>query len=114
MHESDTSSGPYDPYRACEHPPDQVYSRHPCSCGRPLWPPRGRGRGEALLSPRRVAAKLRALDALALYAQGQTYAEIARELGYKTPMGAWHAVQGIRDREAAWVRWEAETGRRKR
>lgn len=98
-------------YRKCPHTPDDVYTREPCSCGRELWPPRGRGRGESLTSPRRVAAKLRALDALRLHCEGKTYARIAQELGYKTPSGAFRAVQRIHDHEAAWVRYEDCTGR---
>src|SRR5258708_15533849 len=104
-------SGAVDDERVCGHTPYQRYTRAPCSCGRELWPPRGRGRGESLLSPRRVAAKLQALDALALAASGYTYRTIARTLGYRTTSGAWQAVQRLRDQEADWARWEDRTGR---
>jgi hypothetical protein len=77
-----------------------------------VWPPRGRGRGESLLSPRRIEAKLKALDALALHLQGYPYRLIATTLGYQTTSGAWQAVQRLRDHEAEWARWEQRTGRR--
>jgi hypothetical protein len=102
--------GNYDSERYCEHTPAETYTRYPCSCGRELWPPRGRGRGESLLSPRRIAAKLTAIEAMKLHIQGVSYARIARSLGYRTPSGAWRAVQRIRDNEAAWRRYEAEGG----
>lgn len=102
--------GNYDPMRACEHTPADTYTREPCSCGRELWPPRGRGRGESLTSPRRIAAKMKALDALELHAHGWTYERIARRLGYRDASGAWRAVQRIRDQEAAWRNYEARTG----
>src|SRR5215831_12280469 len=94
----------WDGERLCPHMPEQTYTRYPCSCGRELWPPRGRGRGESLLSPRRIAAKLKALDALALHCKGYTYRVIAATLGYRTTSGAWQAVQRIRDQEAEWAR----------
>jgi hypothetical protein len=93
-------------YRVCRHRPDQTYTRYPCNCGRELWPPRGRGRGESLLSPRRIEAKLKAIDANEMHIKGASYARNAVILGYKTPSGAWRAVQRIRDHEAAWRRWE--------
>ena len=65
-------SGPVDPWRACRHRAEQTYTREPCSCGRELWPPRGRGRGESLMSPRRLDAKMRTADALILRIEGQT------------------------------------------
>jgi hypothetical protein len=107
-----TPGSNYDPERKCPHTPDQTYTREPCSCGRELWPPRGRGRGESLLSPRRIEAKLKAVDALALHIQGWPYRAIAAKLAYKTTSGAWQAVQRIRDHEAEWARWESRTGRR--
>lgn len=107
---TDTAYGNYDPMRACEHTPDQTYTREPCSCGRELWPPRGRGRGESVLSPRRLAAKLKALDALELHIRGWSYEAIARRLGYRDASGAWRAVQRIRDQEAAWRNYEQRTG----
>jgi len=93
--------GNWDGERLCPHTPEQTYTRYPCSCGRELWPPRGRGRGESLLSPRRIAAKLKALDALELRGKGYSYRVIAATLGYRTTSGAWQAVQRIYDQEAA-------------
>lgn len=98
----------------CHHTPTQRYTRQPCSCGRTLWPPRGRGRGEALLSRRRVAAKLRALEALELWSSGLSYRRIAAQLGYQTAGGAWRAVQRLFAHQAEWERHEAETGYRPR
>jgi hypothetical protein len=105
-------SDAWDGERLCPHTPHQRYTRYPCSCGRELWPPRNRGRGEPLTSPRRIAAKLKAVDALALRVQGWSFRVIAAKLGYKTTSGAWQAVQRIRDHEADWARWEHVTGRR--
>lgn len=110
---TDTAYGNYNPMRFCEHTPDEVYTREPCSCGRELWPPRGRGRGESMLSRRRVAAKLKAIEAEKLHIQGWTYAAIARKLGYQTPSGVWRAIQRLRDYRAAWVNYERRTGRRR-
>src|SRR5262245_33700063 len=100
--------GNYDPERICPHTPDQTYTREPCSCGRELWPPRGRGRGESLNSPRRIAARLKALAAKQLRMQGLTYREIARKLGYHTISAAWHAVQRLHDQYAERVNFEDE------
>jgi hypothetical protein len=102
----------WDGERLCPHRPDQRYTRYPCSCGRELWPPRKRGRGESLFSPRRVEAKLKALDALALRGKGHPYRVIAARLGYNTTSGAYQAVQRLRAQEAEWARWEEATGRR--
>jgi hypothetical protein len=101
-----------DPFAVCRHTPEQTYTRQPCSCGRTLWPPRGRGRGESLTSPRRIAARLRELQAIDLHIAGYSYAEIARQLGYRDHSGPAHAVQRLRKREAAWERFEHDTGRR--
>lgn len=102
---------PRDPFRGCEHTPDQRYTREPCSCGRPLWPPCGRGRGEALDSPRRLAALVRALEAQRLYyGEGWTYEAIARALGYRDKSGPWRALQRLRDWDAAWRNYEDRTG----
>lgn len=98
----------FDPERECEHRPGTTYTRQPCSCGRELWPPRGRGRGESLLSPRRIAAKLRTIEAMQLHGQGYSYKQIAQKLGYADHSGPAHAVQRIRDQEAAWYRWQEE------
>src|SRR5579859_1951981 len=73
----------FDPERSCPHTPAQTYTREPCSCGRALWPPRGRGRGESLTSPRRMEAFLRSFDAMALHVKGYPYRIIAQQLGYK-------------------------------
>jgi hypothetical protein len=100
----------FDPERECRHTPAQRYTRRPCSCGRTLWPPHGRGRGESLTSPRRVDAKLKALEAMHLHVAGETYKDIARRLGYRSASGAWMAVQRLRDADSAWRRWELETG----
>ena len=77
----------------CRHQPWHRYSRFPCSCGRPLWPPRGRGRGEGPNSPRRVAARQRAEQAFHLRLEGRMkWADIARRLGYASKSGAHAAV----------------------
>jgi hypothetical protein len=89
------------PYRDCRHTPDQMYTRAPCACGRPIWPIKGRGRGESLLSVRRVNAKVRASEAMRLYAQGWTLEAIAKALGYRDPSGPWRAMQRARDIVAA-------------
>lgn len=81
--------------RACEHAPEQRYTREPCSCGRELWPPRGRGRGESLLSPRRVAAKLRAIEAMRLRRERFTWTTIARRLDYGSGAAACNAVERL-------------------
>jgi hypothetical protein len=105
-----SSDEPRDPFRGCEHTPDQQYTREPCSCGRPLWPPRGRGRGESTYSPRRLAALARTREAHRLYAQGWTYEAIARALGYRDRSGPWRALQRARDWDAAWLNYEERTG----
>jgi hypothetical protein len=91
-----TSDNPaYTPYIGCTHAPDTSYTRHPCSCGRTYWPPIGRGRGESLTSPRRLAAKMRAVEVLRLHVRGASYAEIAARLGYRDASGAWRAEQRL-------------------
>lgn len=60
---------------------------------RMTWPPRGRGRGESLTSPRRIAAKLRTADILAMRSRGMTWEAIAQELGYADKSGPWRAVR---------------------
>jgi hypothetical protein len=106
----DESDEPRDPFRGCEHTPDQHYTREPCSCGRPLWPPRGRGRGESITSPRRIAAIQRTCEVHRLVAEGWTYEAIARALGYRDRSGPWRALQRQRDWDAAWVNYEKRTG----
>jgi hypothetical protein len=68
---------------------------------RATWPPRGRGRGESLTSPRRIEAKLRAAKALELRSQGHSWETIARRLGYRDRSGAWRAVRRAADRADA-------------
>jgi len=79
------------------------------------WPPRGRGRGESLISPRRVAAKLRAVQVVKLRIQDHTWASIARQLGFKDASGPYRAYKRIIDRidwdEArAYEMWKADMG----
>ena len=59
------------------------------------WPPRGRGRGESLLSPRRVQGQLRGVEAMRLHVAGHTWEDIAAALGYKDRSGPWRARQAI-------------------
>ncbi len=49
-------------------------------------------RGENKTSPRRLAAKDRALQALELRKSGKPYREIAERLGYNSEQAAWKAV----------------------
>lgn len=65
------------------------------------WPPRGRGRGESLSSPRRVEAKLRAVTVLRLRMAGRTWKLIARRLGYRDASGPYRAYRRALDR-LAW------------
>src|SRR5947209_3071386 len=69
-----------------------------CTYTRATWPPRGRGRGESICSPRRIEARLRVPRILQLRAQGHTWQSIARTLGYKCPSGPWRAVRRTVDR----------------
>lgn len=62
------------------------------------WPPRGRGRGESLYSPRRIEAKLRTIEVIRLRAAGHTWDSIARELGFRDPSGPYHAFKRAVDR----------------
>jgi hypothetical protein len=80
-----------------------------CDYCRLCWPPRGRGRGESLSSPRRLAALLRARDAYRMYGGlpaprwlrlrpfGPTLEQVARACGYKTKGGAWRAIHHYHD-----------------
>ncbi len=72
---------------------------------RATWPPRGRGRGESLTSPRRIEAKFRAAEAWRLHYHEQlTWDAIARQLGFKDRSGPWRAVRRLvdqLDRQAA-------------
>lgn len=87
----------YDPYVACSHfDPRQTFTHAPCSCGRTLWPPRGRGRGESLSSPRRINAMLRAVEVYRLRVHGEySYDLIARRLGFRDRSGAWRAERRL-------------------
>ena len=69
-----------------------------CTYTRATWPPRGRGRGESLLSPRRIEAKLRALRVLHLRMAGLSFAAIARRLGFRDRSGPWRAMRRTCDR----------------
>lgn len=62
------------------------------------WPPRGRGRGESLTSPRRIAAKLRTIEVIRLRAAGHTWQQIARVLGFKDASGPYRAMKRATDR----------------
>lgn len=75
---------------------------HKTTYTRETWPPRGRGRGESLTSPRRIAAKQRAAKALQLRMDGYTWRMIAASLGYKCPSGAWRAVRRCVNRVDAY------------
>jgi hypothetical protein len=65
---------------------------------RATWPPRGRGRGESLLSPRRVRAKLRAIEVIQLRNEGHTWDYIARVTGFRDASGPYRAAQRMTDR----------------
>ena len=69
-----------------------------CSYTRDTWPPRGRGRGESLTSPRRIEAKVRAAKAVQLRFEGYSFDAIAHTLGFKDRSGAWHAIRRTYDR----------------
>jgi len=63
------------------------------------WPPRGRGRGEPMFSPRRIDAQLRAAEAIRLRCHERlTWEEIAASLGFADKSGAWRAAQRAIDR----------------
>jgi len=67
---------------------------------RATWPPRGRGRGESLTSPRRIEAKLRAAEAFRLYYDDcLTWDAIAHQLGFKDRSGPWRAVRRLVDQQ---------------
>jgi hypothetical protein len=62
------------------------------------YPPRGRGRGESLSSPRRIEAKMRASRVLELRMQGHTWEKIAQHLGYRDRSGPYRAAQRVFER----------------
>src|SRR5260221_4166946 len=71
------------------------------------WPPRSRGRGEPMYSPRRIDAQLRAAQAIHLRAPEQlTWEHIATRLGFADKSGAWRAAQRAIDRmeRERWLR----------
>jgi hypothetical protein len=65
---------------------------------RETWPPRGRGRGESLSSPRRIAAKFRATAVIRMRMGGATWTSIAAALGYRDHSGAYRAWKRTLDR----------------
>jgi hypothetical protein len=69
-----------------------------CTYTRATWPPRGRGRGESLYSPRRVEAKLRAVEVIQLRIEGHTWDYIARVTGFKDASGPYRAMKRMIDR----------------
>ena len=60
--------------------------------------------GESLYSPRRVEAKLRAIEVIELRRQGYTWDYIARVLGFKDPSGPYRAMKRAMDR----VDWDRQ------
>lgn len=75
----------------CTPAPGNTYTRD-------TWPPRGRGRGESLISPRRIKAKLRAIQVIKLRMHDHTWDSIARSLGFKDASGPYRAYKRITDR----------------
>jgi hypothetical protein len=71
---------------------------------RDTWPPRGRGRGESLTSPRRISAKLRVVKVIRMRADGLTFEQIARKLGYRDASGPYRAMKRTMDR----VDWDRD------
>src|SRR4051794_39700049 len=69
-----------------------ITPRPGCTFTRQTWPPRGRGRGESLYSPRRDEAKFRTLEVLRLRRAGYTWQMIAQYTGFKDASGPWRAV----------------------
>lgn len=86
----------------CDETPEagRTYTRR-------TWPPRGRGRGESLYSPRRMKAKLRAIEVLRMRIANHTWAHIARVLGFKDASGAYRAYRRAIDR----VDWDNQRRR---
>lgn len=69
-----------------------------CTYTRDTWPPRGRGRGESLTSPRRLEAKLRAVEVIRMRIDGNTWQAIARSLGFRDASGPYRAFRRTIDR----------------
>lgn len=89
------------PPKLVELPDGRVIDATPapgCTYTRDTWPPRGRGRGESLYSPRRMEAKLRAQKVLQMRIEGYTWEAIAQNLGFKDRSGPWRAVRRTFDR----------------
>lgn len=80
--------------------PGRTYTRY-------TWPPRGRGRGESLTSPRRVAAKLRTIEVIRMRKECCTWEQIARQLGFKDASGPYRAYKRAIDR-MEWDQRERE------
>lgn len=80
---------------------------------RDTWPPRGRGRGESLTSPRRIAAKLRAANVIKMRREGYTFQQIADALGFADGSGAYRAMRRAVDR-IDWNEYRKRELRRKR
>jgi hypothetical protein len=70
--------------------------------GRVTWPPRGRGRGESLSSPRRIVGKIRQGLAVRLRGRGMTYREIALRVGYADKSVARRAIVAAVERRWMW------------
>jgi transposase-like protein len=62
--------------------------------------PPEQGTGEPKLSVRVVSARLRAIEAVKLRVEGNTYTEIARRVGYANRSTAFHAVNRELERTA--------------
>jgi hypothetical protein len=92
------------PEKLIEQPDGTLIELAPgCTYTRETWPPRGRGRAESLTSPRRIAAKVRALQAVRLRFAGHTWLSIAQTLGFADASGAWRACRRLCD-YADWNR----------
>lgn len=77
------------------HQPGRRYCRH-------CYPPRGRGRGEDLYSPRRAQALMKAVEATKLRWEYElTYEQIARRLGYGSRAAAYNAIWRLNRRRNA-------------
>lgn len=83
--------------------PGRTYTRY-------TWPPRGRGRGESLLSSRRIEAKLRAIEVIRMRADGYTWEVIARKLGFRDASGPYRAYKRTMDR-IDWDRAQKQKGK---
>jgi len=83
--------------------PGRTYTRY-------TWPPRGRGRGESLYSPRRIAAKLRTVEVIRMRIDGHTWQQIARVLGFKDASGPYRAFKRTIDR----INWDRDQRNRLR